>query len=199
MPVGSIGVSSNQGDFERALDAFVGNLALAASRSANELRDQAETAGLREIASDYGIGPRTFEKYVNVTIATPGRLEASVIARGKGFPLYVFEPHQTRQGVSVLVKGKRTLILHAFIATMPNGHVGIFARGAYGERFHFKRGVHKRRPLGRNTELPIAELYTWAPSDALGNPTTVAAMNDRVDEQRSKVIQRNVRFAVSGQ
>jgi len=126
------------------------------------------------------------------------QFKTEVLTNGAGFPLYVFQPRPEGAGVSVSVKGKRVLIRHAFIATMPNGHVGIFARGRYGAHFQFGAGTHHVQRKGKSTELPIAELYTWAPADALGNPITVAAMSDRVEEQAAKVLERNLRFAIRG-
>lgn len=171
---------------------------VAIPRTINKVADQAQTAGLRKINDLYKIGPRTMEQYVANTIAIAGRLEATITVKGKGFPLYLFDPRQTKAGVSVSVKGRRFIIPGTFIATMPNGHTGIFARGAYGGKgANFRSAV---RTFGRFSfgkgRLPINELYTLSPPDAFGNPEVVQAMQDRVDQQLPVVLQQEISFAV---
>jgi hypothetical protein len=165
-------------------------------RALNKLRDQAQVAGLRRISDIYGIGPRTMERYITTKLATASALEASITAKGKGFPLAMFQPRQVRQGVSVRIKQRRVIVPHAFMATMPNGHVGVFARGAYGGKgiSIFTGESFGRFQFGRR-RLPINELYTLSPPDALNNPDVIEAMNDRVDEQAGAIIQREVAFA----
>jgi hypothetical protein len=138
------------------------------------------------------------DKYATLRFATARDLVASKNVKGKGFPQSVIAPRQTAAGVSVLIKGKRVVIPHTFMAKMPNGHVGVFARGYYGARFTFAKGKHKRRPDGKSTELPINELYSFAPPDAFSNPDVVEAMNDRVAEQMSKVVAQEIRVAAKG-
>ena len=131
----------------------------------NKLADLAKTAGLRAVSDDYEIGPRTFEKYVSVEVANAGHYRASVRARGGALPLYVFKPTQGAGGVTVTIKGKRAFIPHAFLARMPSGHLGVFARGAYG-------GKGLRQATGQSfgrfqfgeRRLPINELYTFGPA-----------------------------------
>lgn len=180
------------------MDAFVARAqSIAMPRAINKLADQAQVAGFRAINDIYKIGPRTMEKYARIELAGPNKLEATINVKGAGFPLYAFQPRQTRQGVSVLIKGKRVLILHAFIATLPNGHTGVFARGAYGgkSRHNIAATGHGSSGFvfGRG-RLPINELYTLSPPDAFGNPEVTQAMNDRVEEQAAKVIAQEIRF-----
>ncbi|HEY1283004.1 MAG TPA: phage tail protein [Steroidobacteraceae bacterium] len=182
----------------RDLDDYVKTAVdVAMPRAVNKLADQAETAGLRKISDIYGVGPRTMEQYVTVDRASAKDLRATINAKGKGFPLTLFNPRQSRLGVTVRIKGRTVLIPHAFIARMHNGHVGVFARGAYGARgAQLLTGeMFGRFAFGRS-RLPINELYTSSPPDALANPDVLDAMQKRVDEQASKVIGQEIRFAV---
>lgn len=169
-------------------------------RVINKVADQAQTAGLRKVNDIYKIGPRTMEQYVSTTVAITGKLEATITAKGKGFPLYLFDPRQTTKGASVSVKGNRFIIPGTFIAQMPNGHIGIFARGAYGGKgAGFKAG--SGRSFGRfqfrsGRGLSINELYTLSPPDAFSNPDVVQAMQDRVDQQLPVVLQQEINFAL---
>lgn len=166
-------------------------------RAINTLRDQAQVAGLRVVSDEYDVGPRTMEKYVSVTFATPGELEATINVKGRGFPFEVFNPRQTRAGVTVTIKGKRVLVPHAFMVERFGSHV--FARGGYGG----KGGVLPTgEAFGRFTfgkrRLPIHELFTFGPVEAFSNPDVTTAMQDRIDEQASAVIAREIKAVVRG-
>lgn len=93
------------------------------------------------------------------------------------------------------IKGKCVVIPHTFIAKMPNGDVGVFARGTNGATFRFGKGRHRNKPRAERTELPIHEPYSFASSDAFSNLEIVEAMQDRVAEQMPKVIAQEIRFA----
>lgn len=205
-----LAVSGNEDQVLREMDAFADDAEkLALPRALNRLRDQAQVAGLRRIAEVYDIGPRTSEKYLSIKLASIAELRASITAKGAGFPLYVMAPRKTPRGISVKVKGRRFVIPGTFLATMPNGHVGVFGRGAYAGkggtalrethsfgRFVFGKGRRVRKPGRRGTsELPINELYTFGPAETLSNQDVTEAMNDRVDEQYGKVIAAEIRFA----
>lgn len=193
-----LSTSTNLDQVLADMDDYVATaVGVAMPRALNKLADQAETAGLRKISQVYGIGPRTMEQYVTVDRATTGHPAATINAKGAGFPLYLFNPRQTKLGVVVRIKGRSVLVLHAFIARMHNGHVGVFARGAYGGR---GAGLTTGETFGRfsyaRSRLPINELYTSSPPDALSNADVVAAMQARVDEQSTKVIGQEIRFAL---
>ena len=208
-----LSVKTNVDEVFAALDRELSKVnGIAIPRALNELRDQAQVAGLRKISELYQVGPRITEKYVSLKFATPLDLEATITVKGAGFPMSAFQPRRLRNGVSVLIKGKRIMIPGAFLATMKNGHQGVFARGAYGGksrrkltltgsfgRFKFGRGERvKRANRWGSTELPINELFTFAPADTLADADVTAAMQDRVDEQAAKVIERNIRYARGG-
>lgn len=189
------------------LDAWTADVVnIAAPRAVNRLADQARTAGLREISNVYRIGPRTFEKYVEVRLAQSGELVATLTCKGSGLPLYLFQPRQVRGkggGVSVAIKGRRVLIPHAFIESQKgkpikfkSGHRGVFARGAYGGKGKnvFTGETSGRFHFGRE-RYSVNELFTFSPPGAFSNPRVTDAMNDRVLEQADKVFAQEVRFA----
>lgn len=170
---------------------------VAIPRALSKLADQAETAGLRKVNEIYRIGPRTFEQYVSVTpVRGAGTgFELSINTKGKGLPLYLFSPRQTKQGVTVSVKGRRFLIPHAFLARMKTGHIGVFARGAYGGRGAQRiTGENFGKFVFGRSRLPINEFYTFSPPEAMSNAQVVDAMQARVDEQSGKVIAQEIRF-----
>ena len=107
-------------------------------------------------------------KYISraLTLARPkggdiASLEWALNVSGDPVPLVAYPHRQTRQGVSVEVnRGKRTLVKGAFVATMANGHEGIFRR----------RGT---------TRLPIEELLGSRPVDALLHEGEAQGVADR--------------------
>lgn len=193
-------VRTNINDVLADMDGYVSDiLDRAAPRALNELRDRAELTGFRAVRDTYDIPLATVKSAAVVKLkpATTGDLEASIDVKGRGFPLMAFRPIQTRAGVSIRIKGVRRTIAHSFLARMPNGHVGVFARGVYGSKFQFRRGVHKKHG-GKWTELPINELYTFGPPDAFSNDAVVTAMQDRVDKDVGSVLKREIRSASRG-
>lgn len=78
------------------------------------------------------------------------QLQARMKVSGKPVPLISYGARQTKGGVVVRVKNKRTVLKHAFIARMRSGHQGVFVRKG------------KKR-------LPIQELYSTRVSDVFNN------------------------------
>lgn len=196
-----LAVTTNIDQVFAQMDRFVEQAqAVAVPRALNKLRDQAQTAGLRRISEIYRIGPRKMEKYLSVKVAAGREFEASIIVRGAGFPLYEFSPRQTRAGVSVLVKGRRVVVPHAFIGSMPSGHIGVFARGSYGSRS--RKFVATGQSFGRfrfsKTRLSINELYTMSPAATFSNGEVTDAMHDRMRAQAASVLAREIAFASIG-
>lgn len=188
----------------------------------NKLGDQARVAGERQVRKTYGLTIEQFRNYIEVRLADPGALEYTIVATGKGFPMSLFKPRVVRGiggGVSVVLKGRRVLIPHAF---MLNGQV--FARGTYnanaagtgttGKRSgkRRKRGIREatgasafeatgqrfgRFAYGRH-RFPITMLRSTTPPSALMAPDVVEAMNKRIRDQAPSVIKNAIKFATSG-
>lgn len=179
------------------LDRFADDMQrVAAVRAVNKLADQAQTAGFREIAKIYDIGPRVMENYASIRQAG-AELEATITVKGKGFPLSEFKPIRTRKGISVKVKGRRVLIPHTFFTPKTNQRV--FARGGYGGKGVVKPTGESfgRFAFGRS-RLPINQLWTLGPATAFANDDVTNAMQDRVEEQAGKVLASEIRFARGG-
>ena len=180
------------------IDRFASDIqAVAVPRALNALRDQAQTAGLREIAKVYEIGPRTMERYVSVKPATSGDAQTEITVKGRGFPLNVFKPVKTATGVSVSIKGRRITVPHSFVVKKFGGHV--FARGSYGGKYGGQASGESfgQFQFGRS-RLPISQLWSFAPPDCLANRAVQDAMDSRVEEQAVKVLAREIAAARRG-
>lgn len=217
-----LNVTTNLDSVLRQLDTWSDDVAQRAMTIAiNKLGAQAKTAGLREIRQTYGLSIADIGPYFDFTEASRSPLAYTITAKGKGFPLSLFKPRVVRGiggGVSVLLKGRRVLIPHAFIF---QGQV--FARGTYnagpagpgtvGRRAGKRRkaGIRERTGVsafdptgerfgrfafGRN-RFPITLLRTTTPPSVLLNPDVVKTMNDRITEQAPGVIRNAMKFATT--
>lgn len=75
-------------------------------------------------------------------------------------PVFAFKPKQIGLAISVAIhKGKTVAIRNAFVATMANGHMGVFSRGRYIKRTGFVPGREKTA----TGKIRITELYTASP------------------------------------
>lgn len=180
-------VDTRRGDAQ--LDALQRRIVeVAIPRALRTLAEQAQTAGFREVNALYRVSPRTMEGYATLIVEEAA---AEIRVKGKGFPLSLFNPVQTRLGVVVTLKGKRTLLEHTFMPARFGGR-RVFGRGRYGRTFQFERGRRSKRSDGQWTELPINQLYTFGPADAFGNRSVTRAMDERIDEQAPKVLAREL-------
>ena len=100
----------------------------AAVRALNRTAGTVRTHAVREIRKRYRIAAGVVRGQMRIVRANRGRLTAEVIATGRRIPLIHFSARQTAKGVTVRVTAERKLVRHAFIATMPGGHTGVFAR-----------------------------------------------------------------------
>ena len=98
-------------------------------RALNKTAAQARTGGGRIVrGSDYNIKASAIKRSFTIERATPSRLAVTLKATGRPITLANYGPTQTKKGVTVRVKNGRKTLRHAFLATMPNGHKGVFER-----------------------------------------------------------------------
>ncbi|MES2685691.1 MAG: hypothetical protein V4706_02655 [Pseudomonadota bacterium] len=100
---------------------------------------QGATVAKRAITADYNVKSGEVAKRMHVTL-DPRGLEAAIIARPRKYargpgsnriPLIEFSAKDTKKsGVRFKIRkaGGATTLRHAFIATMPSGHRGVFQR-----------------------------------------------------------------------
>jgi Prophage minor tail protein Z (GPZ) len=103
----------------------------ATMRALNRALTSGHTELARLIAKDMGLKVGDVKAALKSTPATPSKLEVRLAASAKRIPLVKFAARQTKSGVSYNLGtggGGRKKLAHAFIATMPTGHVGVYAR-----------------------------------------------------------------------
>nr|WP_294565005.1 phage tail protein [uncultured Rhodopila sp.] len=130
-----------------------GGFQRAAARSVNLVTRKVNTRVLRSVSGEINVSQAELRRRnVSVRQADLQTLQGAVNITGRRIPLYRFGARQTRLGVTYGIRrgGSRTTMLHAFIATMPSGHIGVFFR---------KKGAKTREIGQRSTALPIQEPF----------------------------------------
>ena len=99
------------------------------------------------ITGRYNIGPDMARKGMKIIKANPGRLIAIIRVSGYRFPIQLFSPRQTPEGVEFSeVRGKTSSISHVFTAFMK-----------YGPNV-FRRKGEERGPVQVVTGLSVANM-----------------------------------------
>lgn len=152
----------------------------AAKRAGRDALRTAKTDAKREIRTRKAIRPARAAKSIRVFspagVQTLEGLEWGVRVYGNGFPLIDYGARQTKKGVSVKINvGKRVLIKSAFIATMANGHRGVFVRKG-------------------KTRFPIKELYSSTPADVFRDKGTSERVLARAGVVFGSTFSRNLKL-----
>lgn len=189
---------------QKQLKPAVKEVPKAISRAINDSMRQTHTQAKRAVTERYNIFSAAVQRkqLYKIKFSSPNTQTATMHVANKQIPIIAFKgvrqdaketrvskegttvfsrlknKGKTTKGVNVtILKGKKTHIRSAFIATMKNGHVGVFARGQYGKPFEFRN----KRLGKRGNDNPIQELNT------LNVPT--AFLNNRVKPNVEKKAQ----------
>ena len=102
------------------------------ARSLNKAITMTRTRAAREVSARRNILVGRAKKDMRIKRASYARPEAAILARGHPIPVIDVKgaKRQTKRGVTAKIeaKAKPHLFKHAFIATMPSGHTGVFVR-----------------------------------------------------------------------
>jgi hypothetical protein len=180
-----------RGSMDRII-ADVGNKkrevrSVAVPRALNKMIDQVKTGAARSIRdAGYKLKVSDIKKGLKISRAVAGNLTARVTASGNPIPLSAYGARQTAKGVSVDVLHGRKVITHAFIATMPSGHKGVFVRvGAQ----------HKKTTKGSRTVwsgLPIKELFGPSVPDGMANAAVQETLQRLVLEKFPDILRQQI-------
>jgi hypothetical protein len=153
-------------------------LNLAMARAINHTVSKAKTSSGRELREVYSIQGKHVKKALEVRKASRKSLTGRLMASARPVPLISFQPRQTQKGVSIRVKKSRKVIRSAFIATMPSGHKGVYARGGYrGKDFEFR----KKRVRKTGNDLPIEEMKSTSIRSMYADEVIVANLKTKID------------------
>jgi hypothetical protein len=156
------------------------------ARAINHTLAKGRTASNRKIRETFTITAADVRKNIRVLKATSTKLVGYVGAEGAPIPIRRFKYRPTAKGVNVEIrKGQTKHIRSAFVQTMPNGVVGVFARGRYqGKEFGFrsKRVRKKGNDLEINQLTSISTPFAFKAEEVLSavNDTLVSSIPDRI-------------------
>lgn len=154
----------------------------------NKVADQVKTAASREMRdAGYKLKVSDIKKQLKVYRATSGNLTARVVAAGRPIALIQYGARQTAKGVSVEVLHGRKSIAGAFIATMPNGHKGVFVRVGSKHKKVMKNG-HSIW-----SGLPIKELFGPSVPDGLASKAVQDALQRLIEDKFPEILQQQIK------
>ena len=112
--------------FESALNKE--ELGKGIARALNKTIAGVRTDVVKDVRKVYKLKAGDVRKTLNLYKANATRQEANMVSKDARLGLYKFAAKQNKRGTSAAIKDSRKTIAHAFIATMKNGHVGVFIR-----------------------------------------------------------------------
>lgn len=190
-------------DISKALQKF--NLtredaARAIPRALNKTATTARADASRQIRSEgYGIKAGDIKAAIAIRKATLAEITATLQVRGRPIPLIKYSARATKDGVVVSVKNGRLLVKHAFIATMPSGHKGVFVRvdSASHARLLASKGIKAygfKRKANYKHGLPIRELFGPGIPSAFRNEAVQKAMQEAVRKRFPVVLGQELNY-----
>ena len=181
----------------------------------NRVASMGRTKASSIIRGRYRIKKRDLDKRMGTTKASWKYPKGTIYSHGVPIPVHLFRYKQTKKGVRVTIMGKRNVIPHAFVATMRNGHTGVYARGHYtatGFSFRTSRknggrswAFRKHQPLGESnqkfkqrSDLPITQLRTISQGPMFAHPTVIDPVVDRVEDMLGVRIEHELNRLLDG-
>lgn len=160
----------------RALSALQREVIPQATDSAlNKTAVTVRSRSLRAVAAELGLTQKEISGAFKIIKANLTSMRSTIRVRGNPRSLLHAKAKQTSVGVSHKAKHIDNPLLHAFIATMPNGGRGVF-----------KRTTSKR--------LPIAKQFMAAPPTVFAN-AEISAANKLLSTRRfNEIFPRELRY-----
>lgn len=117
-------------NLQRALAEVPRALPKVMSRGLNRTASSARTQVGRSLSKRVGLRVKDVRQRVILKKASYNKWRSAISISDKKIPLMSLKARQTRRGVTYrdIATRKRVLVRHAFIATMPSGHTGVFRR-----------------------------------------------------------------------
>lgn len=158
-----IDIAIQSKEFERAsrlLKNLPGGIEQATSSALNRTLTSVRAKAVKEITRTYDIKSKTVRDSLNIQKSNVNTLSGQIISRGSPIPLINFKvnpkapsPKRKKQ-TFVSVKKSGASLSGAFIAEMPNGHIGVYER------------IGKRR-------YPIKQLYGPSAPQMMGESNVI--------------------------
>lgn len=188
-------IKTNAKEITASLTGYIGNQQIAIVRALNKTAVSARAAASQEVRhSGYNIKASAIKSSFSIRKATGNNLEVILTATGKPIGLINYGARQTKRGVSVSVKGSRKILAHAFIATMKNGHAGVFERIGMARMKGMQGTKIGKRGKALRANLPVRELFGPSIPDAVANPIVQAAIMKKLKEKFPQILEAELNF-----
>jgi len=149
-------------ELEQTLQAFPREIPQVAARALNRANSKVRSVMRKKAAKRLGVRQKAVKRRIWIKKARRDRLTARTRAGVVGLPLIEFRARQLKtKGTRVRIQGQTRYFPHAFIATMPSGHEGVYER-------RWAKGSARSAEIGaarggdRPGRLPIYELRSPA-------------------------------------
>jgi hypothetical protein len=174
------------------LTRYVGEQQKAVVRALNKTAMQARTAASQEVrAAGYNIKASAIKSSFTIQKANRGKLYVMLKSTGRPIALINYSARQGKNGVTVNVKNGRKVFRHAFIATMQNGHRGVFERTGKTHKKVVKNGKTIR------SGLPIKELFGPSIPQSLANDAVEKAIMAKIRQKFPQILKHELAFLAS--
>jgi len=187
-----------------AMFAGIGNSATKVlTRAINKTLTGVRTDMTDEAYQELNTTKTVIRSAVKINRATWSDISGKCFRAGKPLSLSKFTgTAQRAKGVSVKVlrSGNRTILGHAFIATMRSGHVGVFWRKTDKVGTGTKSLLADKSDYGRLPEhlrLPIKELYGPRVEDILAKAGRWKNVEDKANARLLKNMEQEIAYELS--
>lgn len=150
---------------------------LAIARAINHTIGKSQTLIINRIKAIYDIPNKYIKQDLSIVKADRLTLRGLVKAKGRPLPLISFRARQVGRGVSVITPTGRKIIPGVFIASMPNGHTGVYVRGKYASGQIARRRARIRKS---GPDLPITELKGISIPKAMANKIIIQNLSKSI-------------------
>ncbi len=140
-------------------------IVLATVSAINKTLKNTQVEASKQIRRELNLPAAQVKDRLDIHRANLSRQAGHIRVSRRSVPVMAFGARKTSRGISVRIKKTkpRTFFRHAFKATMPSGHTGIF------ERAPNWRMRYPRRGGGRKHGLPIEELFSTTVLESFQN------------------------------
>ncbi len=172
-------ITADTKGIQASLTKFATGQNVAVARALNKTALQARTEASRAVQdAGYSIKASAIKASFNIERATQRNLQVVLRSTGRRIGLINFNARQTKGGVRVSLQLVGGILRHAFIATMRNGHKGVYVRtGGKG-----------------SPRLPIRELFGPSIPSALSNRVVEEAIMRKIREKFPQILAHEIAF-----
>jgi|SRR6185436_18436295 len=167
-------------------------------RSLTKVATQAETFGNKKVRETYNLKRADVDKAISVTPASVSKLQVDIRVKGQRLPLFTLNAKQFGKGVKVTIKkGGRTLLPHAFVATMKSGHTGVFLRSK--DKFmqnRLRKFVHG--PVQQSKRQAIEEKFTISVPEMFRSKVIIDGIESLIVDKFPGILENQLQFYLSG-